>query len=104
MIYLKCLIKLKGIQHVIDRDGEVEMQVLKKLMPARGTNGRGGIPDKVKGMFNSLFWVAFIWRSFNKNAFFLTSYICKRFRSVFESYLSFQRQIYCAKGYKLEWF
>lgn len=44
--------KLKGIGLDKDRDGDVDMQDLMKLIPAGGTNGGGGILDKVKGMFN----------------------------------------------------
>jgi hypothetical protein len=44
--------KLKGVGLDKDGDGDVDVQDLMKLIPAGGTNGGGGVLDKVKSMFN----------------------------------------------------
>ena len=77
------------------------MQDLMKLVRAGGTNGGGGIPDRVKGHSTNSFVSIFFGVLLTKDAFLLASYICKRFRRLFQSYLSFQRQNYCTEGYKL---
>ena len=44
--------KLKAVGLDKDRDGDVDLQDLMKLIPSGGANAGGGILDKVKGMLN----------------------------------------------------